>query len=85
MCEFSFGLDKYILLLSKDIDSLILKAPIMTAAGDKICDIFPNFRKHKVWYCTRVVCKQTILMKYHASFVIFEKTAKFEIVFCCKL
>ena len=24
-------------------------------------------------------------MKYHALFVIFEKAAKFEIVFCCKL
>ena len=28
---------------------------------------------------------KTILMKYHALFVIFEKEAKFEIVFCCKL
>ena len=26
-----------------------------------------------------------ILTKYHALFVIFEKAAKFEIVFCCKL
>ena len=26
----------------------------------------------------RIVCQQTILMKYHASFVIFEKAAKFE-------
>ena len=25
--------------------SLTLKAPIMTAADDKFCDIFPNFRK----------------------------------------
>ena len=31
------------------------------------------------------ICQQTILMKYHALFVIFEKAAKFEIVFCCKL
>ena len=28
--------------------------------------------------------RQTILMKYHALFVIFEKAAKFEIVVCCK-
>ena len=27
--------------------------------------------------------QQTILMKYHAIFVIFEKAAKFEIVVCC--
>ena len=26
----------------------------------------------------RIVCEQTILMKYHALFVIFEKVAKFE-------
>ena len=28
----------------------------------------------------RIVCQQTILMKYRALFVIFEKAAKFEIV-----
>ena len=28
----------------------------------------------------RIVCQQTILMKYHALFVIFEKEAKFVIV-----
>ena len=33
----------------------------------------------------RIACQQTILMKYHALFVIFEKAAKFEIVVCCKL
>ena len=33
----------------------------------------------------KIVCQQTILMKYHALFVIFEKAAKFEIVVCCKL
>ena len=27
----------------------------------------------------RIVCQQTILMKYHALFVIFEKAAKFKI------
>ena len=33
----------------------------------------------------RIVCHQTILMKYHARYVIFEKAAKFEIAVCCKL
>ena len=33
----------------------------------------------------RIVCQQTILMKYHALLVIFEKAAKFEIVVCCEL
>ena len=28
----------------------------------------------------RIVCQQTILMKYHDLFVIFEKAARFEIV-----
>ena len=28
----------------------------------------------------RIVCQQTILMKYHALFVTFEKAAKFEVV-----
>ena len=33
----------------------------------------------------RIVCQQTILMKYHTLIVIiFEKAAKFEIVVCCK-
>ena len=32
----------------------------------------------------RIVCQQTILMKYHALFVIFEKAAKFSIVVCFK-
>ena len=58
---------------------LTLKAPITTAADDKFCE------KNKEWYFMRIVCQQTILMKYHALFVIFEKAAKFEIVVCCKL
>ena len=33
----------------------------------------------------RIVCWQTILMKYNAFLVIFEKAAKFESVVCCKL
>ena len=46
----------------------------MTAADDKFCNIFSNFQKNKE-------CQQTILMKYHDLFVIFEKAAKIEIVF----
>ena len=34
---------------------------------------FPIFDKNKVRYYMRIVCQQTILMKYHALFVIFEK------------
>ena len=33
----------------------------------------------------RIVCQQTVLMKYHALFVNLEKAAKFENVVCCKL
>ena len=33
----------------------------------------------------RIVCQKTILMKYHALYVNFEKAANFEIVVCCKL
>ena len=58
---------------------ITLKAAITTAADDKFCDIFPNFpKKNKVWYFIRIVCQQTIIMKYHALFVIFEKATKFE-------
>ena len=46
---------------------------------------FPIFDKNKVWYYIRIICQQTILMKYHALFVVFEKAAKFVIVVCCKL
>ena len=72
--------------IQTNIDILTLKVPIMTAIDDKFCDIFPNFRKkNEVWYFMRIVCGQTILMKYYALFVIFEKAANFEIVVCCKL
>ena len=65
---------------------LTLKAPITTAADDKFCHIFPFFfDKNEVGYFMRIVCQQTILMKYHDLFVIFEKAAKLEIVVCCKL
>ena len=46
---------------------------------------FPICDKIKVWYYMRIVCQQTILMKYHALLVIFEKASKFETVVCCKL
>ena len=46
---------------------------------------FPILDKNKVLYYMRIVCQQMILMKYHALWVIFEKAAKFEIVFCSKL
>ena len=71
--------------MNEECRYLNLKAPIMTAADDKFFDIFPNFRKNKVRYFMRIVCQQTILMKYHALFVIFENAAKFLIVVCCKL
>ena len=51
--------------------SLTVKAPIMTAADGKFCNILSNFEKNKVRYFMRIVCQQTILMKYHALFVIF--------------
>ena len=53
--------------------NLTLKVPNTTASDNKLCDIFIN----KKWYFMRIVCQQTILMKYHALFVIFEKAAKF--------
>ena len=56
------------LWLLVSVVNLTRKAPITTAADDKSCDIFSNFRKK---------IKQTILMEYHALFVIFEKVAKF--------
>ena len=55
-----------------------LKAPITTAADDKFWYIFPSFRQNKVWYFMKIICQQTILTKYHALFVIFEKVACFE-------
>ena len=37
---------------------------------------FLIFEKNKVWYFMRIVCQQTILMKYHALFVNFEQSSK---------
>ena len=46
---------------------------------------FQIFEKNNEQYFMRIVCWQTILMKYRTLFVIFVKAAKFEIVVCCKL
>ena len=65
---------------------LTLKALITTAADDKFGNNFPNFQKKIRYDITgEFFCQQTILMKYHALSIIFEKAAKFEIVVCCKL
>ena len=62
------------------------KAPIMTAADDKLCDTFLNFRKKKqqemIFHENRLPAK--ILMKY-TLIVNFERATKFETVVCCKL
>ena len=52
----------------------------MTAADDKFAIFFLIFNKNKVWYYMRIVFQQTILLKYHALYIIFEKAGKFEIV-----
>ena len=46
---------------------------------------FLIFEKNKVWHFMRIVCQQTILVEYHDLLIIFEKSAKFEIVVCCKI
>ena len=40
---------------------------------------FLIFKRNKEWYFMRMVCQQTILMKYHALFVIFEKEANLKL------
>ena len=57
--------------------SLTPKVPITTAADNKFCVIFPDFQKVRSCFI-RIVCKQTILMKYHVLFVIVEKALKFD-------
>ena len=54
------------------------KAPIMTAADDKFCDIFPYFRKKKITrgMLFRMIFHENRLSaddshKYHALFVFF--------------
>ena len=73
-------MNKYTEINKRNIcDILTLKAPITTAADDKFWDIFPNFRKKKIWYFVRIVCQQTILIVYHAFFVILKKQQKFKL------
>ena len=62
---------------SERTESLILKAPIATATDDIFCDIFSNFRKYKVWYS--MIFHETIFMKYHTLFVIFQKKQKLKL------
>ena len=66
-------------------DNLTLKAPITTAADDKFCNIFLNFRKkiRLIFHENRLPADDSHEISY--LFVIFEKAAKFEIVVCCKL
>ena len=52
----------------------------MTAADDKFRDIFPNLKKKGM-----IFQRNRLPADHHAFFVIFEKAAKFEIVFCFKL
>ena len=61
----------------QNIFFLALKAPVTTAADDKFATSFLILEKNKFGYYMRSVCQQTILMKYHALFVIFEKAARF--------
>ena len=63
---------------------LPLKRQSQLQQTTNLVTLFQIFEKNKVWYFMRIVCQQTILMKYHALFVIFEKATKFEIVVCCK-
>ena len=70
-------LGAHLTLLVLVIHMLTHKASI--AADDKFCDVFPNFRQKE-----GMILHEN-LMKYHALLVIFEKTAKLEIVVCCKL
>ena len=50
----------------------------MTAVDKKnFATSFLIFDKNKVWYLKRIVCQQTILLKHHALFVIFENAAQF--------
>ena len=64
---------------------LTLKAPITTAADDKFCVIFPNFRKKKGMICHENRLSADNSHEISCLICYFEKAAQFEIVFCCKL
>ena len=58
------------------MSALILKAPIITAADDKSCDIFSNFRKKgMILHENRLPADDS--HDNHALYVIFKKAAKF--------
>ena len=68
-----------------DFQTYPLKHQSLLQQTSNFASSFLIFEKNKVWYFMRIVCQQTILMKYHALFIIFEIEAKFENVVCCKL
>ena len=68
----------------KRVKHVTLKAPQLQQTTN-FGTSYLIFEKNKVWYFMRIVCRQTILMKYHGLFVFFEKAAKFQIPVCSKL
>ena len=66
----------YANLVQIAVRGLTLKAPMATAADYKFCNSFPKFWKNKVRYFMRIVCQQTILMKYHALFLKKQQNLK---------
>ena len=80
----TFLIVRYISIWYAAVYGLTLKASMTTAADGKFCDIFSNFQKKGM------ICHENRLLaddshEISCLIVIFEKAAKFEIVFCCKL
>ena len=69
--------DGQVAILDIRTECLTLNGPITTAADDKFCDIFPNFRKKE-----GMIFHENYLLTC-LIFSIFEKSSKFEIVVCC--
>ena len=65
-------------------ENLTLKEPITTAADDKFCDIFSNFRKEEgiILHENRLPADDSHEISYLICYL--EKAAKFETVVCCK-
>ena len=70
----------------------ILAVPITTAADNKFYNLqqttissFAAFSKitNKEYYCMRIVCQQTILMKYHTLFYSLFRKDVTKFVVCC--
>ena len=61
---------------------LSLKAPMTTAVDDKLCNIFPNFRKNKVC-CFMLPADDSHEVSCRICY--FEKAEKFEIAVPWKL